>query len=62
MSFLPAKHIIFLQDTQPLILPGQFLDSPEFPSENFLEQFSKTLSAAEHPATRRNTAANAAAR
>jgi hypothetical protein len=43
----------------PLILPGQFLDSPELPSKNFLEQFSKTLSAAEHPSTRHNTAAAA---
>jgi hypothetical protein len=41
----------------PLILPGQFLDSPELPSEKFIEQFSKTLSAAEHPSTRHNTAA-----
>jgi hypothetical protein len=41
----------------PLILPGQFLDSPELPSKTFLEQFSKTLSAAEHSATRHNTAA-----
>ncbi len=41
----------------PLILPGQFLDSPELPSKIFLEQFSKTLSAAEHTATRHNTAA-----
>jgi transposase InsO family protein len=41
----------------PLILPGQFLDSPEIPPKNFLEQFSKTLSAAEHSATRHNTAA-----
>jgi hypothetical protein len=40
-----------------LILPGQFLDSPELPSKIFLEQFSKTLSAAEHTATRHNTAA-----
>ncbi len=40
----------------PLILPGQFLDSPETP-EIFLEQFSKTLSTAEHSATRHNTAA-----
>jgi hypothetical protein len=39
------------------ILPGQFLDSPELPSETFLEQFSKTLSAAEHPSTRHNTTA-----
>jgi hypothetical protein len=43
----------------PLILPGQFLDSPELPSKNFLEQFSKTLSAAEHLSTRHNTAAAA---
>jgi hypothetical protein len=35
----------------PLILPGQFLDSPEIPPKIFLEQFSKTLSAAEHSAT-----------
>jgi hypothetical protein len=41
----------------PLILPGQFLDSPEIPPIIFLEQFSKTLSAAEHSATRHNTAA-----
>jgi hypothetical protein len=40
-----------------LILPGQFLDSPELPSEQFLEQISKTLSAAKHPSTRHNTAA-----
>ena len=31
--------------------------SPELPSEVFLEQFSKTLSAAEHPSTRNNTTA-----
>jgi transposase InsO family protein len=41
----------------PLILPGQFLDSPEIPPKLFLEQFSKTLSAAEHATTRHNTAA-----
>ena len=41
----------------PLILPGQFLDSPETPPKLFLEQFSKTLSAAEHATTRHNTAA-----
>jgi hypothetical protein len=41
----------------PLILPGQFLDSPEIPPKVFLGQFSKTLSAAEHTATRHNTAA-----
>ncbi len=40
-----------------LILPGQFLDSPEIPPKIFLEQFSTTLSAAEHSATRHNTAA-----
>ncbi len=40
-----------------LIIPGQFSDSPELPSKDFLEQFSKTLSAAEHPSTRNNTAA-----
>jgi hypothetical protein len=33
----------------PLILPGQFFDTPELPSEQFLEQFSRTLSADEHP-------------
>jgi hypothetical protein len=42
----------------PLLLPGQFLDSPEVPPKIFLEQFSKTLSAAEHSATRHNTAAD----
>jgi hypothetical protein len=41
----------------PLILPGQFLDSPELPSEKFLEQFSTTLRAAEHSSTGHNTAA-----
>ena len=41
----------------PLILPGQFLDSPELPPKTFLEPFSKTLSAAEHSATRHNIAA-----
>jgi len=45
----------------PLILPGQLLDSPELPSKDFFEQFSKTLSAAEHPSTRHNTAAACAA-
>jgi hypothetical protein len=30
----------------PLILPGQYLDSPEPPSEEFINQFSRTLSAA----------------
>jgi hypothetical protein len=40
----------------PLILPGQFLDSPELPSKIFLEQFSRTLSAAKHTSTKHNTA------
>ncbi len=33
------------------------MDSPEIPPKIFLEQFSKTLSAAEHTATRHNIAA-----
>ncbi len=41
----------------PLNLPGQFLDSPKIPPKIFLEQFSRTLSAAEHTTTRHNTAA-----
>ncbi len=49
----PAQAVFGL----PLILRGQILDSPELPSKDFLEQFSKTLSAAEHPSTRHNTAA-----
>jgi hypothetical protein len=49
----PAQKVF----SSPLILPGQFLDSPEIPPKIFLEQFSKTLSAAEHSATRHNTAA-----
>ncbi len=36
----------------PLILPGQFLDSPEF-----LPQFSQTLRADKHSSSRHNTAA-----
>ncbi len=32
--------------SSPLILPGQYLDSPEPPSEEFINQFSRTLSAA----------------
>jgi hypothetical protein len=40
----------------PLILPGKFLDSPELPSKDFLEQFSKTLSATKPPSTGNNTA------
>jgi hypothetical protein len=39
----------------PLILPGQFLDSPELPSKDFLERFYKTLNAAKHPSTRHNS-------
>ncbi len=50
---IPAQAVF----GSPLILPGQFLDSPELPSLIFLEQFSKTLSAAEHTSTRHNTAA-----
>ncbi len=49
----PAQEVF----STPLILPSQFLDSPEIPPKIFLEQFSKTLSAAEHAATRHNTAA-----
>ncbi len=41
----------------PLILPGQFLDSTELPPKTFLDQFSKTLSVAEHTVTRHNTTA-----
>jgi hypothetical protein len=44
----PAQEVF----GSPLILPGQFLDSPEIPPKINLEQFSKTLSAAEHSATR----------
>jgi hypothetical protein len=50
----PAQEVF----GSPLILPGQFLDSSELPPKTFLEPFSKTLSAAEHSATRHNTAAN----
>jgi hypothetical protein len=49
----PAQAVFGSQ----LNLPGQFLDSPELPCKIFLEQFSKTLSAAEHTATRHNTTA-----
>jgi hypothetical protein len=52
-SSTPAQAVF----SSALILPGQFLDSPELPSKTFLEQFSKTLSAAEHSATRHNTTA-----
>jgi hypothetical protein len=54
---LPPPQAVF---GSPLILPGKFLDSPELPSKDFLEQFSKTLSAAEHSSTRHNTIATAA--
>jgi hypothetical protein len=50
----PAQEVF----GSPLILPGQFLNSPELPPKTFLEPFSKILSAAEHSATRHNTAAN----
>jgi hypothetical protein len=56
-SSTPAQAVL----GSPLIIPGIFLDSPELPSKIFLEQFSKTLSAAEHTATRHNTSAAAAA-
>jgi hypothetical protein len=52
-SSTPAQEVF----GTPLILPGHFLDSPEIPPKIFLEQFSKTLSTAEHSATRHNTAA-----
>jgi hypothetical protein len=42
--------------SSPLILSGQFLDSPELPSDEFLLQFSLRLSAAEHSSTKHNTA------
>ncbi len=48
----PPPQAVF---SSPLILPGQFLDSPELPSKFFLYQFSKTLSAAEHTSTKHNT-------
>ncbi len=48
MTAPPPPQAVF---GSPLILPGQFLDSPELPTKDFLEQFSKTLSAAEHPST-----------
>jgi hypothetical protein len=41
----------------PLILPGQFLDSPELPSYEFLTQFSRTLCTPKHYNNRQNTAA-----
>jgi hypothetical protein len=41
----------------PFILPGQFLDSSELPSDEFLTQFSPTLNAAKPLSARHNTAA-----
>jgi transposase InsO family protein len=38
----PAKAVL----GSPLILPGQIFNSPELPSEQFLGQFSRTVSAA----------------
>jgi hypothetical protein len=52
-SSTPAQAVF----GSPLIIPGQFLDSPELPSKIFLEQFSKTLSAAEQTGTTHNTSA-----
>jgi transposase InsO family protein len=49
----PAKAVFGSE----LILPGQFLNSPELPSAEFLTQFSKTLSSAEIVSARHNTAA-----
>jgi hypothetical protein len=46
-SSIPAQALL----SQPLILPSQFLDSPELPSDEFLTQFSRTLSAAKHYST-----------
>ena len=48
----PAKAVF----GSPLIFPGQIFNSPELPLEQFLEQFSRTLSAAKYPHTRHNTA------
>ena len=43
----------------PLVLPGQFLDSPELPTADFLRQMSAALdNAAPPPPTRHNTAAS----
>jgi hypothetical protein len=52
MTAPPPAEAVF---GSPLILHGQFLDSPELPSKIFLVQFSKTLSAAEHTSTKHNT-------
>ncbi len=48
----PAQAVF----SSPLILSGQFLDSPELPSADFLLQFSLRLSAAEHSSTKHITA------
>jgi transposase InsO family protein len=50
----PAQAVFGSQ----LILPGQFLNSPELPSNEFLMQLSTTLSAAETCPTRHNTASS----
>jgi len=42
----------------PLILPGQFLDSPELPPIDFLQQMSTTLNNTGTLTTRHNTAAD----
>jgi hypothetical protein len=55
-STTPAQAVF----GSPLILPGQFLDSPELSSAEFLSEFSRTLGAAEHPPTQHNTAASRA--
>jgi transposase InsO family protein len=54
-SSTPAQAVF----GSPLILHGQFLDSPELPPKKFLSNFLKhwTLSAAKHTSTRHNTAA-----
>jgi len=53
-SSTPAQAIY----GSPLILPGQFLDSPELPSADFLRQMSTTLNSPSNLATRHNTAAD----
>jgi transposase InsO family protein len=49
----PAQAVF----SSPLILPGQFLDSPELPLEQLLEPFSQTWSAAYRRSSRHNIAA-----
>ena len=51
-STTPAQAVF----GSPLILPGQFLDSPELSSSEFLSESSRTLGAAKHPPTQHNTA------